>query len=96
MANHHVLAEDGVTWRLLAPPSGWQPPAETPTHRIGDFVNGHGLTSRGWILGHAETPDGKLLKVGEVHKGWKLTDQGWRPAKAWEKFLNGTWFFIGG
>lgn len=66
-----------------------------PIYRVGDFVNGHGLTHRGWIPNHAQAPDGTLVKVGEVHKGWKLTPQGWRPAKGWEKLLNSTWIGVG-
>jgi hypothetical protein len=69
-------------------------PAE-PCYSIGDFINGHGLTDRGWVLGHSQAPDGALVKVGEVHKGWKLTPQGWRPATGWEKFLSGSYFWIG-
>jgi hypothetical protein len=68
---------------------------EQRTYRIGDFVNGHGLTRHGWIFGHAVAPDGTLVKVGEVHRGWKLTKDGWAPAKTWEKLLASTWISIG-
>jgi hypothetical protein len=64
------------------------------TYRIGDFTHGHGLTNQGWVFGHAQAPDGTLVKVGDVHKGWKLTKDGWRPATGWERFWNGTHFFI--
>jgi len=68
----------------------------TPTtYRVGDYVNGHGLTHRGWIPGHAQAPDGSLVRVGDVHKGWKLTAAGWRPATAWERFVSGLWFGVG-
>jgi hypothetical protein len=67
---------------------------EPVRYRIGDFVNGHGLTARGWVWAHGQAPDGALVKVGEVHKGWKLTAQGWRPANGWEKFLAGLWFGV--
>lgn len=72
--------------------------AATPQqqYRIGDFVNEHGLTDRGWILHHAQAPDGALVKVGGVHKGWKLTREGWRPAKGWENTLNSAFFIVGG
>lgn len=69
-------------------------PNQNPDYKIGDFVHGHGLTDRGWIRGHSQAPDGALVKVGEVHKGWKLTLDGWRPATAWEKFWNGLWIII--
>lgn len=66
-----------------------------PTYKVGDYVNRHGLTDRGWIAYHAQAPDGALVKEGEVHKGWKLTQDGWRPAKGWEKALNGMTFWVG-
>lgn len=30
VANNHMLDRDGVTWRPLAPPSGWTPQAPPP------------------------------------------------------------------
>ena len=67
---------------------------EQHTYRIGDFVNRHGLTSRGWILDHAQAPDGAIVKVGRVHKGQKLTGEGWRPAtfseRHWVELVIGT------
>jgi hypothetical protein len=83
-----------MIYRVPTPPPP-PSPQDDERHQVGDVVNGYGFTSRGWVLGRAEAPDGTLVKFGDIHKGWKLTKDGrWVPASWWETLLDNLWIGV--